>query len=71
MGGRENFTIEITCPHCNQAGAVVWEENGVGYRQNFAWSFQALYIWNGTRNAGSGAFVQESHAINIRVIRSF
>jgi hypothetical protein len=34
MGARENFTIAITCPHCSQAGAVVWEENAMGYRQN-------------------------------------
>jgi hypothetical protein len=44
---------------------------GVGYRESFAWGFEALYIWNGTRNADSGPMVQESHAIDIRVIRSF
>ena len=66
---------EVFIPFDRAPGAALVSRmrlrTGVGYRQNFAWSFQALYIWNGTRNAGSGALVQESHAINIRVIRSF
>ena len=44
---------------------------GLGYHESFAWRYEALYIWNGTRNAGSGPLVQENHAIDIRVIRSF
>lgn len=44
---------------------------GIGYRESFAWGFEALYVWNGTRNAASGPLVQESHAIDIRVIHSF
>ena len=36
MGTREQFTITITCPHCGQAGALVWEENSMGYRQDGA-----------------------------------
>jgi len=44
---------------------------GLGYRQSFAWRFEALYIWNGTRRAGAGPLVPESHAIDLRVSRSF
>jgi hypothetical protein len=45
--------------------------SGLGYRQSFAWRFETLYIWNGTRRAGSGPLVPESHAIDFRIIRSF
>lgn len=34
MTGREQFTVDIACPHCAQNGAVVWEENTLGNRQN-------------------------------------
>jgi hypothetical protein len=34
MAGREQFTVDIACPHCAQKGAVVWEENTLGNRQN-------------------------------------
>ena len=44
---------------------------GLGYRESFGWGFEALYIWNGTRRAGTGPLVQESHAFDVRVIRSF
>lgn len=33
MGGREQFTIDIACPHCGQKGQAVWEENAAGNRQ--------------------------------------
>jgi hypothetical protein len=32
MMGREQFTVDINCPHCAQPGAVVWEENTIGNR---------------------------------------
>jgi Protein of unknown function (DUF2490) len=44
---------------------------GLGYRQSFPWGYQALYIWNGTRSAAGAPLVQQSHAIDIRVIRTF
>jgi hypothetical protein len=45
--------------------------SGIGYRPSFAWRFEALYIWNGTRHAGSGPLVPDSHAIDIRFQRNF
>ena len=44
---------------------------GLGYRPSFAWRFEALYIWNGTRHADSGPLVPDSHAIDIRINRNF
>jgi hypothetical protein len=44
---------------------------GVGYRPSFAWRFEALYIWNGTRDADSGPLRPASHAIDIRIKRNF
>ena len=44
---------------------------GLGYRPSFAWRFEALYIWNGTRHADSGPLVPDSHAIDIRIRRNF
>ena len=34
MAVREQFTIAIACSHCAQPGAVVWEENSMGHRQD-------------------------------------
>jgi hypothetical protein len=45
--------------------------SGLGYRRSFAWRFQALYIWNGTRDAGTGPLRPVSHAIDIRINRNF
>jgi hypothetical protein len=44
---------------------------GFGYRQNFAWRYQALYVWNGTRHAGSGPLVPQNWAISLKVLRQF
>ena len=44
---------------------------GIGYRRSFAWGYEVLYIWNGTRNAGSGPLVTQSRALDIRIIRTF
>ena len=44
---------------------------GLAYRQSFAWQYQALYVWNGMRNAGAGPLVPQSWAINLRVLRQF
>jgi hypothetical protein len=44
---------------------------GVGYRQNFAWRFEALYIVTGTRDAGASGFTVASHALDVRIKRVF
>jgi hypothetical protein len=66
---------EVFIPFDRAPGAALVSKmrfrGGLGYRESFAWRYEALYIWNGTRNAESGALVQESHAIDIRVICSF
>ena len=45
--------------------------SGIGYRENFKWRFEALYIWDGTRNALSDSLKVQSQAIDIRVKREF
>jgi len=67
---------ELFIPFDRPPGAALVNKmrlrTGLGYRESVAWGFEALYVWNGTRNArGSGPLVQESHAIDFRVIRSF
>jgi hypothetical protein len=66
---------ELFIPFDRAPGAALVSKirvrTGLGYRESFAWGFEALYIWNGTRDAGSGPLVQESHAIDFRVIRFF
>jgi len=42
---------------------------GIGYRLNFAWRFDVLYIWDGTRHADVGPLTPKFHAIDIRVLR--
>jgi len=44
---------------------------GLGYRANFAWRFEALYVWTGTRNAGTGKLAVDSHAFDFRIRREF
>ena len=44
---------------------------GVGYRQSFAWRFEALYIVTGTRSAGDSGFTVASHAFDLRIKRMF
>jgi hypothetical protein len=44
---------------------------GIGYRESFAWRFEALYIWTGNRNDQSGVIAVESHAIDLRVKHVF
>jgi hypothetical protein len=36
MRGREQFTIDIACPHCGQNGHAVWEENAPSNRSGGA-----------------------------------
>jgi hypothetical protein len=45
--------------------------NGLGYRRNFAWRFETLYVVNARRNGTSGALEVNAHAVDIRVTRGF
>jgi uncharacterized protein DUF2490 len=66
---------EVFIPFDRAPGAALVSKmrfrGGLGYRDSFAWRYEVLYVWNGTRNAGSGPLVQESRAIDVRVFRSF
>ena len=44
---------------------------GLGYRRNFHWRFEALYIWTRSRNTIEDGFTTSDNAINIRVKRLF
>ena len=45
--------------------------NGLGYRRNFDWRFETLYVVNARRNRTSGALEVNAHAIDIRITRAF
>jgi len=45
--------------------------SGIGYRKDFAWRFEVLYIWDGTRHADQGPLTPKFHALDIRVLRQF
>lgn len=44
---------------------------GGGYRRSYPWRFEALYIWDRTRHAGSGDFVKGDQAVDIRLRRQW
>lgn len=44
---------------------------GVGYRQSFAWRFEALCIWSATREPGVSRFSRSFGAIDVRLKRVF
>jgi hypothetical protein len=44
---------------------------GVGYRRNFAWRFELLYIWNRSRNTIGEGFTTSDNIIDIRFKRVF
>jgi Protein of unknown function (DUF2490) len=44
---------------------------GLGHRVSFAWRFEALYIWTGTRRADTGPLAVTSHALDVRIRRAF
>ena len=44
---------------------------GLGYRRSFAWRFEALYIWNRSRNTIDDSFHTSENILNIRVKRLF
>ena len=45
--------------------------SGLGYRRNFAWRFETLYVVNARRSNTSGALEVNAQAIDIRVVRAF
>ena len=44
---------------------------GLGWRRNFHWRFEALYIWTRSRNTIEDGFTTSDNAINIRVKKFF
>jgi hypothetical protein len=42
---------------------------GVGYRRNYAWRVEALYVWDRSRESAHSAFTTNADAIDIRVRR--
>lgn len=44
---------------------------GLGYRRNFHWRFEALYIWTRSRNTIEDDFATSDNIIDIRVKRLF
>jgi hypothetical protein len=44
---------------------------GIGYRRNFNWRFEALYIWTRSRNTIDTGFSTNENIIDIRVKRLF
>lgn len=44
---------------------------GVGYRRNFAWRLEVLYIWNRSRNTIGEGFTTSDNIIDVRFKRVF
>jgi len=67
--------IELFMPFDRPSGGDRVDEvrirSGVGYRKNFAWRFDVLYVWDGMRHADTGPLTPKFHAIDIRVLRQF
>jgi Protein of unknown function (DUF2490) len=42
---------------------------GVGYRHSFSWRFEALYVWNRSRNSANEGFTSAYHALDLQVKR--
>jgi hypothetical protein len=59
----------IPIDHSEKGGAVseLLIRAGLGFRQSFAFRFEALYLWDGKRNADSGVLAPQYHGINVRV----
>jgi Protein of unknown function (DUF2490) len=43
--------------------------SGIGYRHSFAWRFEAMYVWNRTRNTIDEPFTTSYHAIDLTMKR--
>jgi hypothetical protein len=42
---------------------------GVGYRRSFAWRFEALYVWNRSRDTVHEDFTTSDHCLDLRLKR--
>ena len=42
---------------------------GLGYRRSFAWRFEAMYVWNRSRNTVDEPFTSTDHAIDLTLKR--
>ncbi len=42
---------------------------GIGYRHSFAWRFEAMYVWNRSRNTVDEPFSTTDHAIDLTMKR--
>jgi len=42
---------------------------GGGYRRNYPWRFETLYIWDRSRHAAAEPFTAGNHAVDVRVRR--
>ena len=42
---------------------------GISYRHSFAWRFEAMYVWNRTRNTIDEPFTTSYHAIDLTMKR--
>ena len=44
---------------------------GLGYRRSRAWRFEALYIWNRSRNTIEDGFATNDNIVDVRIKRYF
>jgi len=44
---------------------------GIGYRRNFNWRYELLYIWTRSRNTIDSGFSTNENIIDVRVKRLF
>ena len=44
---------------------------GLGYRRSFAWHFEAMYVWNRSRNTLSEPFTTTDHVIDLTMKRAW
>ena len=44
---------------------------GFGYRPSERWKFEALYIWNRSRNTADEGFTTQDHVLDLRMKRTF
>src|SRR5262249_14785273 len=42
---------------------------GLGYRWNFAWRLETLYVWDRSRDSAHSAFTTNAHVADVRVWR--
>jgi len=42
---------------------------GIGHRYSYAWRFEALYVWDRSRDSANAGFTTADHAIDVRLQR--